>query len=149
MDRGRRGSKHHLICCGHGNPLAIALTAANVNEVTQTLQLVDAIPPVRGKRGRPRQRPKRLLGDRAYHSKKHRRALRARGIQARIAKPTSAHGSGLGRERWVVERTLSWLHQYRRLRVRYERRDDIHEAFLQIGCSLICFKALTRANTLC
>ena len=149
MDRGRRGSKHHLICCGQGNPLAIALTAGNVNDVTQTLPLVDAIPPVRGKRGRPRRRPKRLLGDRAYHSKKHRRALRARGIQARIAKPKSAHGSGLGRERWVVERTLSWLHQYRRLRVRYERRDDIHEAFLQIGCSLICFKALTRANTLC
>jgi transposase len=78
--------------------------------------LSDAIPPVRGKRGRPRQRPKRLLGDRAYHSKKHRRALRARGITARIAKPKSPHGSGLGRERWVVERTLSWLHQYRRLR---------------------------------
>ena len=149
MDRGRRGSKHHLICCGQGNPLAIALSAGNVNDVTQTLPLVDAIPPVRGKRGRPRQRPKRLLGDRAYHSKKHRRALRARGIQARIAKPKSPHGSGLGRERWVVERTLSWLHQYRRLRVRYERRDDIHEALLEIGCSLICFKALVRANALC
>jgi len=149
VDRGRRGSKHHLICCGHGNPLAIALTGGNVNDVTQTLPLVDAIPPVRGKRGRPRQRPKRLLGDRAYHSKKHRRALRARGISARIAKPNSPHGSGLGRERWVVERTLSWLHQYRRLRVRYERRDDIHEALLEIGCSLICFKALTRANALC
>jgi transposase len=107
------------------------------------------VPLVRGKRGRPRLIPKRLLGDRAYHSKRHRRALRARGIQARIAKPKSPHGSGLGRERWVVERTLSWLHQYRRLRVRYERRDDIHEAFLDIGCSLICFKALTLANTLC
>jgi transposase len=149
VDRGRRGSKHHLITCGQGNPLAVALTAGNVNDVTQTLPLVDGIPPVRGKRGQPRRRPKRLLGDRAYHSAKHRRALRARSITARIAKPKSPHGSGLGRERWVVERTLSWLHQYRRLRVRYERRDDIHEAFLAIGCSLICFKALTRANALC
>lgn len=149
MDRGRRGSKHHLITCGQGNPLAVALTGGNVNDVTQTLPLVDGIPPVRGRRGRPRRRPKRLLGDRAYHSKNHRRALRARGISARIAKPNSPHGSGLGRERWVVERTLSWLHQYRRLRVRYERRDDIHEALLEIGCSLICFKALTRANALC
>lgn len=149
MDRGRRGSKHHLICCGEGNPLAVELTAANVNDVTQTLPLVDGIPPVRGKPGRPRRRPKRLLGDRAYHSKKHRRELRARGIQAKIAKPKTPHGSGLGRERWVVERTLSWLHQYRRLRVRYERRDDIHEAFLSIGASLICFKALTRENALC
>ena len=65
-----------------------------------------------------------------------------------VAKPHSPHGSGLGRERWVVERTVSWLHQYRRLRVRYERRDDIHEAFLDIACSLICFKALTRADAL-
>jgi len=65
-----------------------------------------------------------------------------RGIQARIAWPKSAHGSGLGAKRWVVERTIAWLHQYRRLRVRYERRDDIHEAFLAIGCSLICLKLL-------
>ena len=149
MDRGRRGSKHHLITCGQGNPLSVCLTAANVNDVTQTIDLVDAIPPVRGKRGRPRRRPRRLLGDGAYHSRRDRLALRARGIQARIAKPKSAHGSGLGRERWVVERTLSWLHQYRRLRIRYERRDDIHEAFLAIGCGLICFKALIRANALC
>ena len=149
MDRGRRGSKHHLICCGEGNPLAVALSAANVNDVTQTIGLVDQIPPVRGKRGRPRRRPRRLLGDGAYHSRRDRLALRARGIQAKIAKPKSPHGSGLGRERWVVERTLSWLHQYRRLRIRYERREDIHEAFLSIGCGLICFKALVRANALC
>jgi transposase len=149
VDRGRRGSKHHLIACGEGNPLAVALTAANVNDVTQTIALVDAIPPVRGKRGRPRRRPRRLLGDGAYHSRRDRLALRARGIQPKIAKPKSPHGSGLGRERWVVERTLSWLHQYRRLRVRYERREDIHEAFLAIGCGLICFKALVRADALC
>jgi transposase len=53
--------------------------------------------------------------------------LRRRRIQAKIAWPKSDHGSGLGRERWVVERTIAWLHQYRRLRIRYERRDDIHE----------------------
>ena len=148
MDRGRRGSKHHLIACGQGNPLALALTAGNVNDVTQTIGLVDRIPPVRGRRGRPRRRPKRLLADGAYHSRRDRLALRARGIQPKIARPKTPHGSGLGRERWVVERTLSWLHQYRRLRVRYERRDDIHEAFLAIAASLICFKALTRANAL-
>jgi transposase len=149
VDRARRGSKHHLIACGQGNPLAIALTAGNVNDITQTMTLIDGIPPVKGKRGRPRRRPKRLLGDRAYHSKRNRRELRARGISAKVARPGSPHGSGLGRERWVVERSISWLHQYRRLRVRYERRDDIHEAFMRIACSLICFKALTRANALC
>jgi len=149
VDRARTGSKHHLITCGQGNPLAIALTAGNTNDITQTLALVDGIPPVRGHRGRPRRRPRRLLGDRAYHSKNNRRELRARGIAAKIARPGSPHGSGLGRERWVVERSISWLHQYRRLRIRYERRPDIHEAFMSIACSLICFKALTRANALC
>jgi hypothetical protein len=98
---------------------------------------VDTIPPLRGRRGRPR----RLDGDRAYHSREGRRQLRRRHIQARIAWPKSAHGSGLGTTRWVIERTIAWLHQYRRLRIRYERRDDIHEAFLAIGCSLICLKS--------
>ena len=110
------------------------------------MPLVDAIPPVRGKRGRPRRRPRRLLGDRAYHSRDSRRELRKRRIQAKIARPKSEHGSGLGRERWVVERTISWLHQYRRLRVRYERRADIHEAFLQIAGCLICLKLLNAAE---
>ena len=111
------------------------------------IPLVDAIPPVRGRRGRPRRRPKRLYGDRAYHSRQGRRELRQRGIQAKIARPKSEHGSGLGKERWVIERTIAWLHQYRRLRVRYERRDDIHEAFLAIGCSLICLKLLNAHNS--
>jgi transposase len=62
-----------------------------------------------------------------------------------IAKRKTEHGSGLGKERWVVERTLSWLHQYRRLRTRYERSPDLHEAFLSLACSLICFRLLKRS----
>jgi transposase len=120
----------------------VSLTGGNHNDITQMLPLVDAIPPVRGKRGRPRRRPRELYGDRAYHSREGRRELRCRGIQAKIARRKSRQGSGLGTKRWVVERTIAWLHQYRRLRVRYERRDDIHEAFLAIGCSLICLKLL-------
>ena len=50
--------------------------------------------------------------------------------------------SGLGRWRWVVERTFAWLNQFRRLRVRYEKRADIHEAFLSLGCILICWRLL-------
>jgi transposase len=122
VDRSRRGSKHHLIACGRGTPLTVALTGGNRNDITQMIPLVDAIPPVRGRRGRPRRRPKRLFGDRAYHS--HARVateLRRRHIQTKIAAPKSPHGSGLGKQRWVVERTIAWLRQYRRLRVRYER----------------------------
>jgi transposase len=110
---------------------------------------VDAIPPVRGKRGRRRRRPHRLLGDGAYHSRRHRQELRARGIGASIPRPKQQHGSGLGTERWVVERTIAWLHQYRRLRVRHERRADIHEAFLRIAGCLICLKLLVAEESFC
>ena len=68
-----------------------------------------------------------------------RQPLRERGIQPLIARRNTEHGSGLGKYRWVVEAAFSWLFKYRRLRVRYEKRDDIHEAFLKIGCLLICW----------
>jgi len=110
--------------------------------------LVDAVPPVRGRRGRPRRRPKRVYGDRAYHSRSSRRQLRRRKVAVKVARPDQPHGSGLGRRRWVVERSISWLHQHRRLRVRYERRADIHEALVRIGCCLICFKQLQAAGAL-
>jgi transposase len=55
-----------------------------------------------------------------------------------IAKRNTPDGSGLGVHRWVVEQTIAWLHQCRRLRIRYERRPEIHEAFLSLGCILIC-----------
>jgi transposase len=139
-----------MICeGGQGAPLVVSLTGANRNDIVQLVPLIDAIPPVRGRRGRPRRRPKKVLGDRAYWSRVHNRALRARRISARFARPNSPHGSGLGRERWVVERSLSWLHQYRRLRVRYERRDDIHEALMSIACSLICLKLLNPEESFC
>jgi transposase len=123
-------------------PLACSLTGGNRNDITQLIPLSDEIPPVRGRRGRPRRRPRALYGDRAYHSREGRAELRRRHIRAKIAWPKSDHGSGLGTKRWVVDRTIAWLHQYRRLRIRYERRNDIHEAFLAIGCSLICLKLL-------
>jgi transposase len=110
--------------------------------VTQLLPLVHAIPPVSGQCGRPRRRPDRVQGDRAYHSDPHRNALTHLGIEPVLARRGVGHGSGLGVFRWVVERTLSWLHQFRRLRVRYERRADMHEAFMTLGCVIICWRTL-------
>jgi transposase len=113
--------------------------------VTQLLPLVDAIPPIGGKVGHPRCKPDCLYADRAYDSHLHRMLLWVRGIEPVIAKRNTEHGSGLGHVRWVVERTVSWLHQFRRLRVRYERRDDIHEGFLSLGCAMICMSTLEHA----
>ena len=112
-------------------------TAANVHDVTQLLALVNDVPAIKGKGGTPRYRFDELYADRAYDSDPHRDALREVGIEPVIARRNTDHGTGLGVHRWVVERTLSWLHQFRRLRIRYERRADIHDAFLTIGCILI------------
>jgi transposase len=142
VDRARTGSKHHLLCDATGAPLAVSLTGGNRNDVTQLLPLIDAIEPVKGRRGRPRQRPDRLLADRAYDHDKYRRELRARGIQPVIARRETEHGSGLGRRRWVVERTFAWLHGFRRLRIRYERLPELHQAFLDLGCAVICLRML-------
>jgi transposase len=66
----------------------------------------------------------------------------ARGIDTSIARRREEHGSGLGIFRWVVEQTLALLHQFRRLRTRFDKRDDIHEAFMSLGCSVICWRRL-------
>jgi len=142
VDRARTGSKHHLITDSAGVPLAISLTGGNRNDVTQLLPLVDGIGPVRGKVGRPRRRADRLLADRGYDHDKYRRELRRRGVKPIIARRCSEHGSGLGKERWVVERTFAWLHNFRRLRTRYERRAELHLAFMQLGCAVVCQRAL-------
>ncbi|WP_367575269.1 IS5 family transposase [Streptomyces griseoaurantiacus] len=142
VDRGRAGSKHHLITDGHGTPLAVLLTGGNRNDVTQLLPLLDAIPPVRGRVGRPRRKPASLFADRGYDHDIYRDQVSARGIVPAIARRGTLHGTGLGTYRWVVERSFAWLHGFRRLRIRWERRADIHEAFLKLACCLITHRQL-------
>jgi transposase len=108
--------------------------------------LVERVPPVRGKVGRPRRRPDRVTADRAYDHRPQRRELRRRGIRPEIARRKTEHGSGLGRYRWVIERTFAWLHQFKRLLVRYDRRADIHEAFLALGCCIVCYRLLRNSS---
>lgn len=131
-----------MITDSAGVPLAISLTGGNRNDVTQLLPLVDGVGPVTGKVGRPRRRSDRLLADRGYDHDKYRRELRKRGVKPIIARRGTEHGSGLGKERWVVERSFAWLHNFRRLRTRYERHAELHLAFMQLGCAVICQRAL-------
>src|SRR5437016_362280 len=130
----RRRDKHHR----GGRP------AVDDRQVLTGIVFVlkTGVPWVRGKRGRPRRRFERSQGDRAYDSEPHRRALRRRRIEPLLARRRAAHGSGLGVYRWVVERAESWLHQNRHLKIRYDHRDDIHEAFLALACALICLNCL-------
>lgn len=129
---------------GGGLPLGVLLTAANVADVRGIEPVLDEIPEVGGKPGPRRSRPDAAYADRGYDSQAVRTALRARGITPYIARRRTGHGSGLGLFRWVVERTFAWLHQFRRLRVRFERRADIHTAFLWMACGLICLRELKK-----
>lgn len=113
--------------------------------MTQLLPLIDGVGPVAGKPGRPRQRAERVLADRGYDHDKYRRELWKRGVKPVIARRNTEHGSGLGRERWVVERTFAWLHNLRRLRIRYERDPSLHIAFMLLGCAVVCQRKLTDA----
>jgi transposase len=139
---GLQAPRRHVVTDADGIPLTAILTAANVHDSTIFEELVDSVPPVKSKRGRPRKRPDKLHADKGYDYPRCRRFLRRRGIQVRIARRGVESSERLGRWRWVVERTFSWIACYRRLVVSYERRADIHEAFLLLACSLVCFKRL-------
>jgi transposase len=134
-----------VLADGRGAPLAALSTAANVNEGTVLERLVDAIPALKqphGRPGRPRQRPDKLHADLGYASRRNRALLHHRGITPRIARKGIDSRERLGRYRWIVERTFAWLHRNRRLLVRYERDDTLHDAFLHLGCALICWQLL-------
>ncbi len=91
-----------------------------------------------------RKRPAKLHADKGYDYPSKRAALRRRGIAPRMARRGIESRERLGRYRWVVERTLAWLGRFRRLAVHYERRGDLHHAFLDLGCALICWNFLQR-----
>lgn len=122
----------------------MTLSAANVHDSQMLEATVDAVPPIQRPRGRPRQRPVKLHADKAYDSRISRQRLRRRSIVPRIARRGIESSARLGRYRWVVERSLAWLHRYRRLVIRYERRADLHRAFLSLGCALICWNSLRK-----
>src|SRR3954469_24829363 len=142
VDRSKPGSKHHVLTDASGIPLASSVTASNVNDLTEMAPLYNALPAVAGKVGHPRKRPDALQGDLAYDSEPHRQGLRDLGVEPILPEKQIDDQEGLGETRWPVERTLSWIHQNRRLRVRYDRRPDIHQAFLTLACIKICASIL-------
>ena len=136
-DRANAGSEHHVLTDRDGVPPAATVSAANAHGVRGLRPTVTACPlPGYGSPGRIRGQ---LLGDRAYRSRGHEGVLRWLGIHPRFARPGQPHGSGLGKHRRVVERTIAHLHQNRRLKVRYERRADVHQGFLTLACIKVCW----------
>jgi len=125
-----------------GTPLVVQTGPANERDEKRLPSLLDASPVLRGRPGRPRTKPLLVQGDAGYGFPHTIRDVIRRGIQSELKPRGSEHGSGLGRKRWVVERTLSWFNNSRRLRMCYERLDAHFQAFHDLAATLICFKRL-------
>ena len=124
-----------------GLPLVVRTGPANRPDAELALEMLDAIPPQGGKRGRPRRRPKVFQGDGAYGIKAIVAAVVQRRVDSLLApygKARKEHGSGLGKTRYVVERTLSWMGNFRRLKLCYERFGEHFQAFHELAACLIC-----------
>jgi len=127
-----------------GLPLVVKTTAANQPDERVALPLLVDMPPIGGPVGRPRSKPKVLQGDAGYGSKALAAIIQWLGIKPVLASlsPARAHGSGLGRTRYVVERTLSWFGNFRRLKLCYERCGEHFQAFHELAAAVICAKRL-------
>jgi transposase len=124
-----------------GIPLVVRTGPANRPDAELALEMLDAIPPCGGARGRPRRRPKVFQGDGAYGIKATIVAVvqrRVRSLLAPYGKARIEHGSGLGKTRYVVERSLSWMSNFRRLKLCYERFGEHFQAFHELAACLIC-----------
>jgi IS5 family transposase len=122
--------------------LTAAVTAANVNDTTMFEAVVEDVPAVRTPSGRRRTRPVKLHADKGYDSRANRAYLRRRGIRPRIARRGVESSTRLGRHRWRVERSLSWLSCFRRLQVRWDRDSGRWFAFVLVACAVVCFNRL-------
>ncbi|MFJ6493589.1 IS5 family transposase [Streptomyces californicus] len=144
VDRGKYGSKIHLITERSRLPISVGISGANLHDSQALIPLVKGIPPIRSRRGRRRRKPDKLHADKGYDYSYLRRWLRERGITHRIAHKGVESSHRLGRHRWTVERTMAWLAGCRRLHRRYERKADHFLAFTSIACTLIWYRRLTK-----
>ncbi|WP_434091183.1 IS5 family transposase [Streptomyces flaveus] len=144
VDRGKKGSKVHLITERTGLPLSVGISGANLHDGQALQPLVRGIPPIRSRRGPRRRKPAKLHADKGYDCDHLRRWLRKRGITHRIARKGIESSTRLGRHRWTIERTMAWLAGCRRLHRRYERKAEHFLAFTAIACTLICYRRLTK-----
>lgn len=140
VDRRKTGTKHTVMVDRHGVPLAIRTAGANASDHTQIIPLVLDFPRITGKPGRPKELPEEVYADRGYDSDDTRALLRWLGVEPVIAKRKTKHGSGLGKVRWVVERTIGWIKGLRRMRIRYDRLRIIQEAWNTLAAAVICFR---------
>lgn len=145
-DRGKPGTKFTLLVDGQGVPLEVRVAPANRSDQLEILPIVVELQPIGGRPGRPQTKPKELYADAGYDNDATRKLLSWLGIKPFIRKRGQAHGSGLGKVRYVVERTISWLKGIRRFRFRYDRSDAMIESVKKIAMIFVCHRILANTN---
>ncbi len=119
-------------------------TGGNVPDITQALALVDGVPSAAGRPGRPRERPESLSGDKGDDSRHVRRELTRRRVLPVISRRGEPDIRGLGKLRYVIERTFAPLHRFKRLATRWERRLDLHDSLVSLACALIYWRRINK-----
>ncbi|CAJ2833183.1 ISJP4 transposase [Burkholderia pseudomallei] len=142
----RRSSRTCAATEANGTPIAAILTGANRNDVTQRIPVIEAIEPINGVRGRPLSRPKRVYADRGYGRDEYRRIRHARGIPPSIARRGNHAAAARERFNGSLSVRMPGCTAFCVSVIRFERRADIHEAFLKLGCGLICGNSLQRTQ---
>jgi len=148
-----KGTKWMVVVDGRGLPLGNYLHSASPAEVKLAETTLATIQIGRSHQaGRPRQKPLRVIADKAYDSDPLRKRLRQRGIELicphkkNRVRPATQDGRALRRyrRRWIVERTNAWLGNFRRLVVRYDRSLTIYGAFFHIACFMIVLRRVVQ-----
>jgi transposase len=138
---GKKGTKRSLLVDGRGAPLSLIVAGANRHDVKLLAQTLDAIVIQRPKP--TKKRPQNLCVDKGYRGKVADQQMRARGYIPHIptkTPPRGGHKTKGRARRWVVERTHSWMNNYRKLRVRYEKKVANFEALLHLATAMICWR---------
>jgi hypothetical protein len=133
VDRGKSGSKVQVLSDRRGIPLAAGVSAADTHNSQALRPLVMVVPAVRSRRGPRHRRPDKLHADKAYDSRDLRAWVRDRGIGVRIARKGIESGEKLGRHRWVIERAIAWVFNYRRLAIQHECHGNTFCTFLTLA----------------
>jgi len=142
-DRGKKGTKRHLLVDGRGTPLAVVITGANRHDVTQVEKVLDRVV---GNRPEPTpEEPQHLCADKAYDSEQARGMIEERGYTPHVRsrgeeRKEKASNPDHRARRWVVEACHSWLNRFRKILVRFEKTDRAYLGLLQLASAIITWK---------
>ena len=137
----KTGAKRSLLVDALGVPLSLIVSGANRHDVKLLAATLDAMIIRRPKP--TRRRPQHLCADKGYSGRPAAEVIRSRGYRPHVLQIGQEPRRGRGRRRarrWVVERTHSWFNRFRKLLVRYEKKEANFLALLQCAAALICWR---------